>query len=637
MPLGSRTYVRLASSLALVASASLCASPSFAGPVADENAKPGLASWVAANDGTARFSGVVDLYPAAWSIAAGEPLRLKVRSTTGYRVEIFRLGWYAGAGQRLIAQQDGLAASPQPYPTADDKYGMAEAKWSDSVTIATDGSWTSGLYVARATQSGGAQATTLFTVRDDGAASRQPILMIVGLNTHQAYNCWPGPTRGGKSLYGFNSSATHPSESITGLTQAVQVSYDRPFFVGGGTADVSQYEYPYVRWLEKSGYEVAYAVDADLQRDPAIAKGRKVVTFAGHEEYTTFEMFDAALAARDAGSNFLFLTGDTWSWQVRLEPGAAGPLSTMVGYKESWVHDPMQKAGYALRTKGDYTGAAAKFARVSRGWKNLENDPTTGIDVRRPGMILTGVQSAGIIRGPGGVPTDASSYPWADLVVSDASFWIYDGTGVHGGDRIPGVFGYEVDSTLASSSDFDLWRKPGQRAFGAIRQVSDGAVKGSSAWYRTDAGAEVVAFGAIFTSWALDDWAARASGHSGTQSATFQRMVKNALDRWLAASPPPPPPPSDGGVYDAGAIADADPVEKDGGTYVEAGPEPAGDASLGDAGASSAPITPESNTSGPTTMAGSGCNAGRVGAAGLAWTALTAALVAALRRRRSRS
>lgn len=52
-------------------------------------------------------------------------------------------------------------------------------------------------------------------------------------------------------------------------------------------------------------------------------------------------------------------------------------------------------------------------------------------------------------------------------------------------------------------------------------------------------------------------------------------MVDNTLVRWLGAPPPPPPPPADGGMYDAGPIADADPVEKDGGTYVEVGPEPA--------------------------------------------------------------
>jgi hypothetical protein len=571
----------------------------LAGPVADENAKAGSpGQWMARGDGTARFAGVVDVYPAKWSIAPGEPIRLKVRSTRAYDVRVFRLGWYSGTGQRQVALIGGRPASPQPYPVADPVYGLAEAKWADSVAIATDASWTTGLYVARVEQASGGEATTFFTLRDDGAKQRQPILLVVGLDTHAAYNCWPGPARGGKSLYGFNSSAVEPSESISGINQAVKVSLDRPFFVGGGTADVSQYEYPLLRYLERTGREVAYATDEDLHRDPGIASGRRVVTFAGHEEYTSWEMFDNALAARDAGANFLFLTGDTWSWQIRHEAGAAGATSTIVGYKESWIHDPLQKKAYSLKTQGKIAEARTKYRLVTRGWRNLEYDPVAGIDERRPGMILTGVQSAGIIRDARGNPTDASSYPWADLVVTDPSFWIYAGTGVVGGSAVPGVFGYEVDSTLASSSELDPWRKPGQRVFGTLRQVSDGAIKGSSSWYRAASGAEIVAMGAIFTSWGLDDYAAKASGHPDPTSPTLQRMIDNALTRWLATSTPPAPPPPDGGLYDAGPMADADPVEKDGGTYAEAGPQPP-DAGSAD---TTAPDTTAPDTTAPDTM-----------------------------------
>ena len=61
-------------------------------------------------------------------------------------------------------------------------------------------------------------------------------------------------------------------------------------------------------------------------------------------------------------------------------------------------------------------------------------------------MIVTGVSSSGIIRDvKGGAKPD---YPWADLVVTYPTFWLFDGTGMKAGDKIPNVMGYEVDSCL---------------------------------------------------------------------------------------------------------------------------------------------------------------------------------------------
>src|SRR5439155_9196574 len=128
----------------------------------------------------------------------------------------------------------------------------AEAGWQVNVTIPTDASWTPGVYAARAEQSGGKMGETIFVVRDDAlAGGRLPVLFLLSTATHEAYNAWPGPSRGGKSLYAFNcSSASVSSDTIMPPIQAVKVSFDRPFFVGGGTADLTRYEYPFVRWLE---------------------------------------------------------------------------------------------------------------------------------------------------------------------------------------------------------------------------------------------------------------------------------------------------------------------------------------------------------------------------------------------------
>ena len=537
-----------------------------AGVIADENAKsPYAGRWQVADDGTAASDGVVDVYPAAWSIAPGDTLKLKVRSTTGYDVRILRLGWYGGAGSREVKVISGQAADPQPYPTSDPKFGLTEAKWHDSVSVPSDSTWTPGLYVARVEQSGGKQGEAIFAVRDDGLAAKLPILFVIPTASHQAYNAWPGPDRGGKSLYGFNSGTTHPTEAIDPLVQAVRVSFDRPFLVGGGTADIGNYEYPFLRWLEKNGWDVAYCTDQDLHANPGIALGRKVMMTAGHSEYWTRAMFDAAIAARDSGVNLLFASGDTISWQIRLEAGSGGALSTEIGYKENFIKDPEQRAAVNAKNAGKIDEAKAHFRNVTRGWKDLEYDTALGIDERHPGMIVTGVQSAGIIRDVKG--SAKPDYPWADLVVTYPKFWLFDGTGMKVGDKITNVMGYEVDSCLIGTATADPFRPVGQTRLGTIVEISDGKPKGSVGYYQKTLGpdrrVEVLSLGAIAFSWALDDAASKAGYPKAPSSVSDQAstMMTNVFKRWTSADPIPAAPPPDGGVGDP----DPTPPDSDGG------------------------------------------------------------------------
>ncbi len=236
-----------------------------AGVIADENAKPGITgSWEATDDGSARFSGDVDLYPGDWSISPGDTLKLKVRSKSTFDVRIMRLGYYGGAGAREVKLVTAQPALVQPYPTPDAASGLGEARWSANVMVTDTAGWTPGLYVARAETSTGKNALTFFVVRDDKLTAKLPYVLVIGTATHQAYNAWPGPAGSGtsnidspswigKSLYGFNSSTAHPSESIGDLRQAVRVSFDRPYLVGGGTADIGGYEYPFIRLAEMNG------------------------------------------------------------------------------------------------------------------------------------------------------------------------------------------------------------------------------------------------------------------------------------------------------------------------------------------------------------------------------------------------
>ena len=75
-----------------------------AGFIAEENKKAGLpGGWAVNKDGTAKGTGEVDVYPGRWSIKTGDPIRLKISSSTGYDVRVMRVGWYDGKGATEVA------------------------------------------------------------------------------------------------------------------------------------------------------------------------------------------------------------------------------------------------------------------------------------------------------------------------------------------------------------------------------------------------------------------------------------------------------------------------------------------------------------------------------------------------------
>jgi len=578
------------------------ASSGIAGPIAEENKYAGdQSAWTITNDGSAAVAGVVDVYPSKWSIRTGEPIALKIRSTTNYTAKVFRLGWYGGGGAKPVTEKSG-AADAQAYPAAsgDDyaKFGLLHANWRDSVTLDTTG-WLPGMYWVRVDQAGGKQAATYFVVREK-AGEKWPILMLMPFNTEEGYNAWPGKDRGGKSIYAFNSSPSYPSETI-GIAQAVKVSFDRPFLVGAGTGDFTNYQYPAVRFVERQpNYDVAYATDMDVDADPTILQGRKAIMLVGHSEYWTRKAYDGAIAARDNGVSLLSLSGDTINWQVRYEDG----YKTMLAFKEnadnscprdidgcarkkedgtcafplgecapdyfkSQTKDPEAVAAHEALNAGDVEGAKKHFELVTSHWNCLFNNSTLKIDVRRPGLFLTGVQTAGIIIRP-----DGWGYPWCDYVLTGPrSWWLYEGVTC---DRIPGIGGYEIDSAATADRYYDSWRpvagkggvEIGQRRIGALIQAWDGKTRGSASYYRMTNSAEVVSLSAMAFTWALDDFAAKQNGATGTESACAQRMVTNALTRWLGDSKPPPTFNGDGGVDDPITGKDGGPDEPTG----DAGP-----------------------------------------------------------------
>src|SRR5262249_25191341 len=158
----------------------------------------------------------------------------------------------------------------------------------------------------------------IFVVRDDQRVA--DLLYQQSVTTYQANNNYPNDNTTGKSLYEFNSFGAN---TVTGGPQAVKVSFDRPS-INDGAGEFFMCEVYFVRWIERMGYDVAYATDIDTHANGARLRNYKGFLSVGHDEYWSQAMYDAAEAARDAGVNLAFFGANALYWQVRFEPSSRG-------------------------------------------------------------------------------------------------------------------------------------------------------------------------------------------------------------------------------------------------------------------------------------------------------------------------
>ena len=159
--------------------------------------------------------------------------------------------------------------------------------------------------------------------------ARSDLLFQTSDTTWQAYNSY-----GGNSLY-VGGRRHEPG-------RAYKVSYNRPFTTrgdDGGQDWVFNAEYPMVRWLEANGYDVSYTTGVDTDRAGAAASATtRASCRSGHDEYWSGEQRANVEAARNAGVNLAFFSGNEVFWKTRWEnsiDGSGTPYRTLVCYKET--------------------------------------------------------------------------------------------------------------------------------------------------------------------------------------------------------------------------------------------------------------------------------------------------------------
>ncbi|GAA2136917.1 hypothetical protein GCM10009825_22570 [Arthrobacter humicola] len=296
-------------------------------PVACENSKPGNppSEWDISGAGDSDIQG----FSTGISVNAGQPISFKVdTNAANYTIGIYRTGWYQGLGARKIADVTPSAfRQTQPPCHTDATTELYDcATWAVSATWQVPATAVSGVYFALLTRpDNGDQSHITFIVRSD--SSHSAVVFQTSDTTWQAYN-----TYGGADLYEGGENG-----------RAYQLSYNRPVNTRGGIGGRDFYfsnEYPLVRFLEKNGYDVSYISGVDTDRNGAGLLNHKVFLSVGHDEYWSGPQRANVEAARDAGVNLQFLSGNEVYWRTRLEPspvdGTAG--RTITTYKETWAN-----------------------------------------------------------------------------------------------------------------------------------------------------------------------------------------------------------------------------------------------------------------------------------------------------------
>src|SRR5438094_494779 len=457
-------------------------------PIGPENQQQGSFGWLPRAPIADDVNGQIKGFASKTSVAQSDTITLyvTVNPAQSYTIDFYRLGWYGGFGGRLRLHVGPFAGVQQPPCDQDSTTGLLACNWAASYTLTVPADWTSGLYLAVLINEHAYENYVPFVVRDGRAAA---FVVQYGFATDEAYNNYPNDSRTGKSLYSFNSAGPN---TIAGDPRAVKVSFDRPY-TGYGFSEFDTVEF--LRWVERSGYDVTYISDLDTHENGADLLRHSAFISLGHDEYWSKPMYDAAEAARNAGVNLAFLAADAVSWQVRFEPSASGAADRVVVCYRTFSLDPV-------------------FGPTSTvPWRS-------GPVPNRPEQTLRGIQFTGDV-------------PYGSNVayrVTNSSHWAYAGTGFKDGDTVPGIVGYEMDRfypnyASPNSSSFTLLSDS------PFTDIQGGADHANSSIYQAPSGAWVFSSGTISWTWGLDGF------FHGRADARIQRTTSNILNAFLFGAP----------------------------------------------------------------------------------------------------
>ncbi len=476
-----------------------------------ENAKAGnpASEWDIAGLGDLTIQG----FSTQISVNKGETVYFKIKTPSrNYSINIFRYGYYNGAGARKWGTGTITASLPQiqPIDLFDPVTGKTDcSNWAISAKWVVPGSAVSGVYVATLTRNDGTRGSShiTFIVRDD--AGKSDLLFKTSDATWQAYNNY-----GGTSLYGNIFENIPPFIPVPGFGHATKVSYNRPVFTAKYGRDCfKNAEYPMVRWLERNGYDVSYTTCVDMAKDPAAITPsiHKAIFTVGHDEYWSAAERTKFENARAAGVNLGFFSGNTCFWKTRWEDN----YRTLVCYKEGTEPDPiLLVCGTKCDPSPEWTGL----------WRSGCAYPAAG--GCKPENSIIGQIGSEEGSKPIEVPDTYKSLRfWRNTSIANLS----SGQKATLSD---GTIGFEFEFDQLDNAIFTEGKPNFAEAYPAGRVIlSETNVKGyihKVSLYKHTSGALVFGAGSIQWSWGLDEVHETVGGTS-VQDVRMQQATVNLL------------------------------------------------------------------------------------------------------------
>ena len=347
-----------------------------------------------------------------------EPMSLRIQAdAASFTLTFLRVGH----GPDPNLRSDELTGLPMGDPVAIDWGGKRSRP---RVITVQSGDWPSGLYAVRLETDDGRLGFAPFVLRPLAPGASR-VAAVLPTNTWQAYN-----------LYDADGDGWGDTWYAGGLPPVV---LDRPYRERGVPPRFRRYDFPFLRWLEKTRREPDILADDDLEAIPSGDELRRhydLVVFPGHSEYMTAHAYDVVERFRDLGGRLVFLSANNFFWGV-------------------------EKQGNVMRRTTQWRAASRPEARLC-GVQYRAND-----DGRRQGPF--------VVSDP------------------DAAPWLFEGTGLALGKTLGdevGGFGIEIDMTTPDSP-------PGTRVLALIPNLFGLGLHAEMSYYETTAGARVFSAGVL--------------------------------------------------------------------------------------------------------------------------------------------
>ena len=394
------------------------------GLIRRENEKPGTRDWMLANTRIDPASGFrctwIEGYCSKTSIRSGEQISFHVSTNpvSAFTLNIYRMGYYSGAGGRHVLSLGPFKGATQPDPPIG-KNRVRDCQWQPCIEITIPGDWLSGVYLGKLTaERDGLQSYVIFIVRDD---RRADFIFQCSDTTWQAYNHWPSQF----TLYNDGKSNWYWGPNVdvcfnrpygkSGLFLERYSPFDAPLSTGSGEWFI--WEFPLAYWMEQHGYDVTYISNLDTHGDPKNLLRAKGFLSVGHDEYYSIEMFNHLKGAIDKGLSVAFLSANTCFGRILFSPDSRNQQNRT--FSRVGVFGP--------------PGGTRDFEAI----KSLPHD-------RPYANELVGAHTTGPVTGG------------ADWICAQPHHWLFEGTGMSKGDRIPGLVGPEWNGDPAAINGLEI-------------------------------------------------------------------------------------------------------------------------------------------------------------------------------------